>query len=452
MWPVLTTSTHVVENRPLQGEIVRQVYTFLLYLLLPFVLLRLYWNGRHLPAYRKRWPERLGFSLTPTSTPSLWVHAVSVGEVLGSAPLIHALLEKYPQHALVITTMTPTGSDRVTELFGDKVQHCYAPYDLPTAIQRFLKAKQPRLLVLFETELWPNMIHACHRQKIPVLLLNARLSSTSARGYGRFPRFTQRILQALSAIAAQSTADAQRFIALGADADKVHVTGSVKFDLELKPSLKMEAEQLRAEWAGRPCWIAASTHAGEDEQVLQAFVKIKQAHPRALLILVPRHPQRFEAVADIVKRFGFQLQRRSQHEHITENCEVLLGDTMGELLRLYACADVAFVGGSLVPNGGHNVLEAAAWARPVISGPHLFNFQAIADLMLAAGGLIVVHNSETLALEVIRLFDQPEIARTMGQHAEQVVYENRGALKKQLQLIHDFLQPSRPPYFSPAKN
>lgn len=439
MWPVMATFTHVVETRPLQGEIVRQVYTFLLYLLLPFVLLRLYWNGRHLPAYRKRWPERLGFSLTPTASPSLWVHAVSVGEVLGSAPLIQALLEKYPQHALVITTMTPTGSDRVKELFGDKVQHCYAPYDLPAAIGRFLGAKQPRLLVLFETELWPNMIHACHQQKIPVLLLNARLSSASARGYGRFPRLTQSILQELSAIAAQSPADAKRFIALGADASKVAVTGSVKFDLELKPSLKTEAEQLRAAWTGRPCWIAASTHAGEEEQVLHAFEKIKHTHPKTLLILVPRHPQRFEAVADTIKRFGFQLQRRSQQDHITADCEVLLGDTMGELLKLYACADVAFVGGSLVPHGGHNVLEAAAWARPVLSGPHLFNFQTIADLLLAAGGLVVVQSSETLALEVIRLFDQPELARAMGQHAEQVVNENRGALKKQLELIHNFL-------------
>lgn len=440
MWPVMATSRQVVETRPLQGEIVRQVYTFLLYLLLPLVLMRLYWNGRHLPAYRKRWPERFGFSLTASTSPCLWVHAVSVGEVVGSAPLIQALLETYPQHPIVITTMTPTGSDRVKELFGDRVQHCYAPYDLPSAISRFLRAKQPRLLVLFETELWPNMIHSCHQQKIPVLLLNARLSSASARGYGRFPRLTQGILQALSAIAAQSPADAERFIALGADAAKVQVTGSVKFDLELKPTLKTEAEQLRAQWHGRPSLIAASTHAGEEEQVLHAFEKIKQAHPNALLILVPRHPQRFESVADAIKRFGFQLQRRSQQEHITADCEVLLADTMGELLKLYACADVAFVGGSLIAQGGHNVLEAAAWGLPILSGPHLFNFQTIADLLLSAGGLVVVQNSDALALEVIRLFDHPERAKTMGQQAERVVHENRGALNKQLALIQDFLQ------------
>jgi len=418
---------------------VRLVYTFLLYLLLPFVVLRLYWNGRRVPAYRHRWRERFGFGLSPIEASTLWVHAVSVGEVLGSAPLIQKLLDYYPQYQVVVTTMTPTGSERVKELFGDRVQHCYAPYDLPAATQRFFSAKRPRLLVLFETELWPNLIHLCYQQDIPVLLINARLSASSARGYGRFPALTQTLLRELSFIAAQSVADAERFITLGADAKKVQVTGSVKFDLTLTEEIKTEARLLRRQWSGRPCLIAASTHQGEEDSVLAAFRKIKQAYPDALLIIVPRHPQRFDRVAEEIKSCGFSLVRRSQGQVLTAENEVLLADTMGELLMLYACADVAFVGGSLVSQGGHNVLEPAAWGLPVLSGPHLFNFQTISDLLVTAGGLQLVKDSDALAAQVIQLFSHPEQAKAMGQKAEAVVRQNRGALAKQLQLIQKFL-------------
>lgn len=417
----------------------RLVYTFLLYLLLPLIVLRLYWNSRQVPAYRHRWRERFGLGLLPVETSTLWVHAVSVGEVLGSAPLIQKLLDYYPQRQVVVTTMTPTGSERVKNLFGDRVQHCYAPYDLPTAVRRFFSAKRPCLLVLFETEIWPNLIHLCYQQDIPVLLINARMSASSARGYGRFRALTQTLLRKLSFIAAQSAADAERFIALGADTNKMQITGSVKFDLTLTEEIKTEARILRNQWSGRPCLIAASTHQGEEENVLLAFRKIKQAHPGALLILVPRHPQRFDRVAEEVKSSGFSLIRRSQMQAPSAQHDVFLIDTMGELLMFYACADVAFVGGSLVPQGGHNVLEPAAWGLPVLSGPHLFNFQTISDLLVTAGGLQLVKDSDALATQVIQLFSCPEQAKAMGQKAEAVVRQNRGALAKQLQLIQNFL-------------
>jgi 3-deoxy-D-manno-octulosonic-acid transferase len=418
---------------------VRNIYTLLLYLLVPFVLLRLYLRSRKAPAYRQRWRERFAWNMACADKPSIWLHAVSVGEVLGSAPLIQKLLDTYPQYQLVVTTMTPTGSDRVKELFGGQVLHCYAPYDLPGPVKRFLRATRPEILILFETEIWPNTIHHCYRQSIPVLLANGRMSIRSAKGYQKLSGLTKSVMTELSAIAAQSEADGQRFVDLACPKENVLVTGSVKFDVSIPEALKSDAIALRTQWAGRPSFIAASTHQGEDEQVLAAFAKIKHAYPDALLVLVPRHPERFDQVAKLIEDKGYEYIRRSSAQSVSSHCDVLLGDTMGELLLLYGCVDVAFVAGSLVPRGGHNMLEPAAWAVPVLSGPHLFNFQAISELLMAAGAMTIVADSDALALKVINLFADRKQALKMGELAETVVSQNRGALDKQFALIQSLM-------------
>ena len=407
--------------------------------MLPFVLLRLYFRGRKAPVYRQRWRERFSWGISPVNKPSIWIHAVSVGEVLGSAPLIRKLLESYPRHQVVVTTMTPTGSERVSQLFGDKVRHSYAPYDLPGSVLRFLNITRPEILILFETEIWPNTIHYCYRENIPVLLANGRMSARSAKGYAKISSLTKSVMMELTAIAAQSPADAQRFVELACPQENVHVTGSVKFDISISETQKNDAEILRAQWAGRPSFIAASTHQREDEQVLQAFDLIKQAYPEALLILVPRHPERFDEVAQLITNGGLEFVRRSSGESVASHCDILLGDTMGELMLFYACVDVAFVAGSLVPRGGHNMLEPAAWAVPVLTGPHLFNFQAISELLINEGAMEIVQDSDDLAQQVIRLFSNPDEAKKMGQLAEQVVSQNRGALDKQFALIQELL-------------
>lgn len=417
----------------------RNLYTLFLYLLVPFVLLRLYLRSRKAPAYRQRWLERFAWKMARTNKPSIWLHAVSVGEVLGSAPLIQKLLDAYPQYQLVVTTMTPTGSDRVKELFGGEVLHCYAPYDLPGPVKRFLRATQPELLILFETEIWPNTIHHCYRQDVPVLLANGRMSARSSKGYQKLAGLTKSVMSELSLIAAQSEADGLRFVDLGCPEKNVSVTGSVKFDLSIPEALKGHAITLRSQWAGRPSFIAASTHQGEDEQVLDAFAKIKHVYPDALLILVPRHPERFDEVAKLIEEKAYNYIRRSTAQPVGSHCDVLLADSMGELLLLYGCIDVAFVAGSLVPRGGHNLLEPAAWGVPVLSGPHLFNFQAISELLKSAGAMAVVQDSDALALKVINLFADRKQALHMGKFAEEVVKQNRGALDRQFALIQSLM-------------
>ncbi|WP_134555166.1 lipid IV(A) 3-deoxy-D-manno-octulosonic acid transferase, partial [Pseudomonas aeruginosa] len=336
----------------------RTLYTLLFHLGLPLVALRLWWRARQAPAYAKRIGERFSLSLPEVPPGGIWVHAVSVGESIAAAPMVRALLERHPQLPVTVTCMTPTGSERIRALFGEQVRHCYLPYDLPWAAARFLDRVRPRLAVIMETELWPNHIHACAVRGIPVALANARLSERSARGYARFAGLTRPMLAELSWIAVQTEAEAERFRRLGARPECVSVTGSIKFDLRIDPQLPLAAAALREEWdaTARPLWIAASTHAGEDEIVLAAHRRLLETRPDALLILVPRHPERFAGVHELCRREGFATVRRSGGEPVARATQVLLGDTMGELLFLYALADIAFVGGSLVPNGGHNLL------------------------------------------------------------------------------------------------
>ncbi len=417
----------------------RWFYTLLFYISLPLIVARLWWRGRRAPLYRQRIGERFGY-FTPTVKPhGIWVHAVSVGETIAAAPLVRALLQRYPDSAVTITTMTPTGSERVRDLFGDSVFHVYAPYDVPHCLARFLARVQPSLLIIIETELWPNTIHACATRNIPVLLANARLSEKSARGYGRFPALTAPMLRELNKVVAQNADDGARFVALGLPQQQLAVSGSIKFDITLDTALIARAQQTHAQWrhaslvrAARFIWIAASTHAGEDEIILRAHRQLRERFADALLILVPRHPERFNDVATLIENHALKFVRRSQAQIPASDCAVLLGDTMGELLFLYGCADCAFVGGSFVERGGHNTLEPAAWGLPILSGPSDFNFREISTLLQRADALVIVNDADVLASELIGLAGNAELRARRGEAAKRVVAANRGALEKLL--------------------
>ena len=414
----------------------RTLYTLLFHLGLPLVAIRLWLRARKAPAYARRIGERFALNLPAMQPGGIWVHAVSVGESIAAAPMIRELLKRYPQLPITVTCMTPTGSERIQALFANepRIQHCYLPYDLPWAAARFLERVKPKLGVIMETELWPNHIHQCAKRGIPVALANARLSERSAKGYARFAGLTRPMLEEMSLIAVQTEAEAERFRLLGARPECVEVTGSIKFDLSIDPQLLIKARELREQWQAqeRPVWIAASTHEGEDEIVLAAHRQLLASYPNALLILVPRHPERFNSVFELCRREGFATVRRSSGESVEAQTQVLLGDTMGELLFLYALADSAFVGGSLVPNGGHNLLEPAALAKPVLSGPHLFNFLEIAAKLRDAAALEEVDDAQGLAVAVQRLFELPQDAQRMAQAGLTVMQLNQGALQRLL--------------------
>jgi len=413
----------------------RALYTVLLYLLTPFVLLRLLWRSRELPAYRQRWGERFGLVAKPAAPVAVWVHAVSVGETLAALPLIRALIQRHGERRVWVTTTTPTGSAQVQAQLGDRVLHSYAPYDLPDVVARFLRRVQPRKIVVMETELWPNLLRAARSRGIALTIANARLSPRSFRGYGRVAGFARRTLADCTAIGAQSEADAERFRQLGASAERVSVMGNIKFDLAIPDAQLALGAQLRSGAPARPVWIAASTHEGEEELLLDAQRELLRSDPSTLLIVVPRHPQRFDAVARLIEARQFSLQRRSTLQPSEPlHAQVLLGDSMGELLAYFAAADVAFVGGSLVAVGGHNVLEPAALGLPVLFGPHMFNFLQARELLMQAQAAIQVSaNSLPESLRV--LLRDPQRRAQVGEAGRAVVAANRGALQRLLQLI-----------------
>ncbi len=418
----------------------RLLYSLILIALSPLVLAKLWVRGSRAPAYRQRWGERFGFVPKFDDRP-IWVHAVSVGEAQAAAPMIKQLLARYPDVPLLMTTTTPTGSERVQALFGDKVHHVYMPYDLPGAVKRFLTRVSPRMTVVMETELWPNLFHQCHVRNIPVIVANARLSERSAKGYARFPGLVRPTLANITVIAAQDQADADRFQFIGADKSQVSVTGSIKFDISLPASLREQGEALRRECFGsdRPVLVAASTHEGEDELVLDAFAKIKAEVPGALLVLVPRHPERFDRVSKLCEAHGFHVVRRSTNVACGADTEVFVGDTMGEMMLFFAASDVAFMGGSLVPVGGHNLLEPAALALPVVFGPHMFNFQAISKMFVDVGAASQVANVDELGQVVVAWMQHAEQRCEAGSKSLALVEGNRGALQRLLALIDQHL-------------
>ena len=409
------------------------LYSLFFRIALPFVLLRLWWIGRTNPDAFVRWQERLGY-VEAFDEPVIWVHAVSVGETIAAAPLVKALLRRNPDIPILMTAMTPTGSARARALFGDRVHYAFSPYDTPGAVRRFVGRVRPRALVIMETELWPNMIALSRQREVPIFLINARLSSRSARGYERVASLVRPLLRSISWIAAQAEEDAGRFLRIGATPESVSVTGSIKFDVEVSDEVRAESSGLRAALgADRPVWIAASTHDGEDRQILEAHQQILEHFPNALLMIVPRHPERFDDVARLIDAMGLSLVRRSQSGSDgggKVGSEVYLGDTMGELLMLYGASDVAFVGGSLIERGGHNPLEPAAWGIPVVSGPHIFNFETIYDRLDSGQGLFITDSAESLAQCVVHLFSDKSSAQKAGHNALAVVNANRGALEK----------------------
>jgi 3-deoxy-D-manno-octulosonic-acid transferase len=418
----------------------RRTYTFFLYFALPFIFLRLLWRARRNPAYAKRWQERLGCIPQTLSQNSIWIHAVSVGETLAAIPLVKALQKKFPQSPILITTMTPTGSDRVRATFGDSVEHCYLPYDLPLTLKCFLNKVKPKLLIIIETELWPNLLRQCRLHQIPIILANARLSEKSANGYQRIAPIARQMLQDINLLAVQTTAEADRFIALGAKPEQINVTGSIRFDLEIPEQLHAQAQTLRDQWGrNRNIWIAASTHEGEEEKILAAFAIVQKTLPQTLLVLVPRHPERFAKVNQLCQQQGYETVLRSSQQACKDNSAIFIGDTMGELLLFYAAADIAFVGGSLIERGGHNPLEPAALGLPVIMGPHVFNFVAICAELKKCGALIEINTAEQLAEIVLQLLQNKSQREKMGAIGQHFVQQNRGALDKHVRLIEGLM-------------
>jgi 3-deoxy-D-manno-octulosonic-acid transferase len=393
------------------------IYRWLLRLLLPFILLRLAWRGFRNHGYWHGIPERFGFIPSVNEARLIWIHAVSVGEARAAAPIVKALAEYYPHHSVLITTMTPTGSATVRSLFSDRVLHCYVPYDYPSAVRRFLDRARPQLALVMETEMWPNLFRACGVRNVPIIMANVRMSERSMRGYLHVPGLARTTLAQVTHIAAQSQADAERMVRIGADPARVHVTGSIKFELSLPGSTLERADVLRGEWGrGRPVWIAASTHEGEDEAV------------------------RFTQVARLSERLGFTIVRRSQHTSpLDRSVEVLLGDTMGELQLFLAASDAAFIGGSLVPTGGHNTLEASVVGKPVVFGPHMFNFNEIAAMTLERGAGVQIHTAAELAPAISDLLGSANRRDALGDAGRRMVEENRGALARTVTLIEKVL-------------
>lgn len=420
----------------------RLFYTTLFYLIQPLIWVRLWVRGRKAPAYRKRWGERYGFIKKPLKPGGIMMHSVSVGETLAAVPLVRALRHRYPDLPITVTTMTPTGSERVMSAFGGDVQHVYLPYDLPGALNRFLDKVDPKLVLIMETELWPNLIATLHKRHIPLVIANARLSARSAKGYARLGNFIRTLLQRITLIAAQNDEDGERFIELGARRNQLTVTGSLKFDISVTPQLASRAVTLRRQWAPhRPVWIATSTHDGEESIVIDAHRALLQQFPSLLLILVPRHPERFPDAINLVRQAGLSFITRSSGEVPSGSTQVVVGDTMGELMLLYGIADLAFVGGSLVERGGHNPLEAAAHAIPVLMGPHTFNFKDICARLSQSDGLITVTDAPSLIKEVTSLLTDEDYRNFYGRHAVEVLYQNQGALQRLLQLLEPYLPP-----------
>ncbi len=413
----------------------RFLYNLLVYLLLiPFAF---YWliKGIGNRSYLDRLGQRFGFGF-PQMDGCIWLHAVSVGEVQAAVPLIHALGERFPDRKLIVTTVTPTGAARVDALFGDNVVHCYIPFEFPDAIRRFFASVRPQAAMIMETEIWPNLYRGCGIRNIPLILVSARISPRSIAGYRRILPLIRETLSHGIIIAAQSRLDADRFLELGASAERTWVTGNIKFDVEPDPSVAERGRILRNKLFGhRPVWIAASTHEGEESQLLDAHRTLLESHPDLLLLLVPRHPERFSAVRDLIEKQGLSTVSRTTQRACDRSTAVFLVDTMGEVPLFYATSDIAYVGGSLVPIGGHNLLEPAAQGLPIVTGPHLFNAPQIAEEFVALGACRVVSNSHELARAVATLIDDPHAAREMGNNGLSVLRQNRGSLERLLVLL-----------------
>jgi len=414
----------------------RSLYSFLLYLATPLVLAYFFLRGLRDAGYRGRLGERFGFFAPPRTPGGIVVHAASLGEVNAASELLRRLKDQPKMTPLTVTTVTPAGSARVQELFGGELQHVYAPLDLPGAVGRFFGRMQPHLLIVMETEIWPNLYAAAHRRGIPILVVNARVSPRSLGRYLRLRRWTARVLGQVAAFGAQSAADAERLRAIGAAPERITVTGNLKFDQRLEPGLEQRGAALRASWGtDRPVLAAGSTHEGDERALLQAFGGLLRDFPQALLLLAPRRPERFARAAQLAREAGFAVAMRSQGLAPDPAVQCLIVDSMGELQTFYAACDVAFVGGSLEPHGGHNVLEAAALGRPIVVGPHTFNFEEITRCLVEDGAALRVADAEQLEAALRKLLGDPGLRGRMAAAARKRVESGQGALARTLELV-----------------
>ena len=415
------------------------LYNILVYLAAPFAVLVQLWRSLRDPSYRDRLGERFGLGQAIPGD-IIWIHAVSVGEVQAAQPLIAQLQARHPRYAILITTVTPTGAARARLLFGDRVHLRYVPLDLPGSVKRFFDRVQPKLAMILETELWPNLYDECGKRGIPLVLASARISPRSVGKYRRLVPLFRKTLSHGIVIAAQSEPDAERFHSIGATPERTHVTGNIKFDFQPPEGIETKGRRWREKHApGRPIWVAGSTHEGEEPVILDAHRRVLEQFPDALLVLVPRHPQRFESVRDLLAKRHERAADRSSKAAISPATSVLLGDTMGELMTFYAAADVAFVAGSLVPIGGHNLLEPASVGRPVLTGPHNFNGEEIAQLLMDAGAAFIVTDTEQIAHAVKGLLANGDLRAVMGAAGRSVLDANRGALDRLLMLVDPLL-------------
>ena len=414
----------------------RLIYTLLIRVAAPFVLLRLWWRARRQPEYLQHVGERFGYfggagaTHATSPMPLIWLHAVSVGETRAAEPLVHALRLCYPDHRILLTHMTPTGRAAGEALFGSTVMRCYLPYDFPGAVARFLDCFRPRVGILMETEIWPNLVQECKARATPLYLVNARLSEKSFARYQQVGTLTKDTLRALTAIAAQSADDARRFEALGATS--VAITGNLKFDVAPSEVHRALGEHLRESFGARRVLLAASTREGEE--LLFINNKLHEL-PETLLVLVPRHPQRFDEVAALLDQHHIRYQRRSANAPVHPDTRVLLGDSMGEMVAYYAACDVAFIGGSLLPFGGQNLIEACAVGKPVLIGPHTHNFAEATGRAVAAGAAVRVMDAADLQRKAAALLDNPKVTERMSAAARAFSGEHRGAAQKLLDLI-----------------
>lgn len=411
-------------------RLLHTTYNTLISGLTPIILSGLLVKGLRTPAYKHRWSERLGRIPFRSGEGTIWVHAVSVGEIQAAVPLLKELQARHPEREVLVTVTTPTGSRQLCSELGDSVRHCYVPYDFPFAVHRFLAATQPTLAVIMENEIWPNIFRECSRNGIPLFLANARISPSSFRRYRSLRRFFAGLLRDANVLA-QNRTEAERFIALGTHPERTRVCGNTKFDFQLPQESVDLGNQLGQQLAGKEqlVWIGASTHQDEEEQLLRAHAELRQCRPGAVLLLVPRHPERFDHVAGLCRKHGFSLHRRSEGLFPDKPCSVYLGDSMGELPLYYAASDIAFVGGSLVPIGGHNLLEPAALSRPIVAGPHLHNFEQASGLLLERWALQKLRQPQRLGETLCRLALDPDTRAGMGSRARNVVDENQGAVQ-----------------------
>lgn len=414
----------------------RFFYTILFYLLVPLILLRLYWRGFKAPEYRKRWLERLAVYKQKYSTEVIWIHAVSVGEAEAMFPLVKRLQKQYPSDNFLITTTTPTGSARVQAVLSDTVSHVYLPYDVPYVVKRFLTTFKPKIAIIMEKEIWPNLYAHCAENNIPLMIINARLSENSAKGYKKIPALIKPALSCVSRISTQTEEDRIRFIEIGAKEELTVVSGNLKFDLENNELLIQQAHDIKESlFANRFVWIIASTHEGEEELFFEIYPQLKKQIPELLLMVVPRHPERFPVVKQLAEKRELSTCMRSSGDLCHDDIDVYIADTMGELKLLFGAADICFVGGSMVPVGGHNILEPAAMNIPIMFGPHMVNFKEIAKNVLDLKAAAQCANKEQISKTVIQLYNDLEYRQNMVSRAKRFLDNNQGATERVARLV-----------------